>query len=73
MRLVPVLWHKMSVKYTSPKYRISQNYVNTNGLFFSCRWTYATGDGLTLEQRRVVASLMEVYGSPTVVHQKFAE
>ena len=30
-------------------------------------------DRLTLEQRRVVASLMEVYGSPTVVHQKFAE
>jgi hypothetical protein len=29
--------------------------------------------GLTLEQRRVVASLMEVYGSPTVVRQKFAE
>jgi hypothetical protein len=31
------------------------------------------GDRLTLEQRRVVASLMEVYGSPTIVHQKFAE
>jgi hypothetical protein len=31
------------------------------------------GDRLTLEQRRVVASLMEVYGSPTVVSQKFAE
>jgi len=31
------------------------------------------GDRLTLEQRRVVASLMEVYGSPTVVRQKFAE
>jgi len=31
------------------------------------------GDRLTLEQRRVVASLMEVYGSPTVVCQKFAE
>jgi len=30
-------------------------------------------DRLTLEQRRVVASLMEVYGSPTVVRQKFAE
>jgi hypothetical protein len=27
----------------------------------------------TLEQRRVVASLMEVYGSPTIVRQKFAE
>ena len=31
------------------------------------------GDRLTLEQRRVAASLMEVYGSPTVVCQKFAE
>ena len=31
------------------------------------------GDGLTLEQRRVVASLMEVYGSPTLVRQKYAE
>jgi len=31
------------------------------------------GDRLTLEQRRVVASLMEVYGSPTVVRQKFAQ
>jgi hypothetical protein len=31
------------------------------------------GDRLTLEQRRVVASLMEMYGSPTVVRQKFAE
>jgi len=31
------------------------------------------GDRLTLEQRRVVASLMEVYCSPTVVRQKFAE
>jgi len=31
------------------------------------------GDRLTLEQRRVVASLMEVYGSSTVVRQKFAE
>jgi hypothetical protein len=31
------------------------------------------GDRLTLEQRRVVASMMEVYGSPTVVHQKFTE
>jgi len=31
------------------------------------------GDRLTLEQRRVVASLMEVYGSPTIVRQKFAE
>ena len=31
------------------------------------------GDRLTLEQRRVVASLMEVYGSPTVVSQKVAE
>jgi hypothetical protein len=31
------------------------------------------GDRLTLEQRRVVASLMEVYGSPTVARQKFAE
>ena len=28
---------------------------------------------LTLEQRRVVASLMDVYGLPTVVRQKFAE
>jgi hypothetical protein len=27
----------------------------------------------TLEQRRVVASLMEVYGLPTIVCQKFAE
>jgi hypothetical protein len=33
----------------------------------------ATGDRLYLEQRRVVASLMEVYGSPTVLRQKFAE
>ena len=31
------------------------------------------GDRVTLEQRKVVASLMEVYGSPTVVRQKFAE
>ena len=31
------------------------------------------GDRLTLEQRKVVASLMEVYGSPTAVRQKFAE
>jgi hypothetical protein len=31
------------------------------------------GDRLTLEQRIVVVSLMEVYGSPTVVSQKFAE
>jgi hypothetical protein len=31
------------------------------------------GDRLTPEQRRVDASLMEVYGSPTVVRQKFAE
>ena len=30
-------------------------------------------DRSTLEQRRVVASLMEAYGSPTVVRQKFAE
>ena len=30
-------------------------------------------DRLTLEKRRVVANLMEVYGSPTVVSQKFAE
>ena len=49
-------------------YRVSQNYVNTSGLFFSC----AMGDRLTLEQKRMVASLMEVYGSPTVVGQKFA-
>jgi hypothetical protein len=31
------------------------------------------GDRLTLEQRRVVASLMEVYGSPTVGRHKFSE
>jgi len=31
------------------------------------------GDRLTLGQRRVVASLMEVYVSPTVVRQKCAE
>ena len=31
------------------------------------------GGRLTLQQRRVVASLMEVYGSPTAVRQKFAE
>ena len=31
------------------------------------------GERLTLEPRRVVASLMEVYGSPTAVRQKFAE
>jgi hypothetical protein len=31
------------------------------------------GDRLTLEQTSVVASLMEVYGSPTAVRQKFAE
>jgi hypothetical protein len=31
------------------------------------------GDRLTLEQRRVVASLMEVYGLPTAVRQKFVE
>jgi len=30
-------------------------------------------DSLTLEQRRMVASLMKVYGSPTVVRPKFAE
>jgi hypothetical protein len=30
------------------------------------------GDRLTLERRRVAASLMEVHGSPTVVRQKFA-
>jgi hypothetical protein len=30
-------------------------------------------DTLTLEQRRVVASLMEGYGSPTAVRQKFAD
>jgi hypothetical protein len=30
-------------------------------------------DRLTLEQNRVIASLMEVYGSPTAVSQKFAE
>jgi hypothetical protein len=34
---------------------------------------YAMGDRLTLEQRRVVARLMEVYGSPAVVCQKFAD
>jgi hypothetical protein len=31
------------------------------------------GDRLILKQRRVVASLMEVYGSTTVERQKFAE
>jgi hypothetical protein len=31
------------------------------------------GDRLTLEQGTVVASLMEVYGSPTVLRQYFAE
>jgi hypothetical protein len=31
------------------------------------------GDRLKLEQRKVVASFMEVYGSPTAVRQKFAE
>ena len=31
------------------------------------------GDRLTMEQRRVVASSLEVYGSPAVVRQKFAE
>ena len=31
------------------------------------------GDGLTLEQISVVASLTEMYGSPTVVRQQFAE
>ena len=31
------------------------------------------GDRLTLEKIRVAASLMEVYGSPTVVRQKYAE
>jgi hypothetical protein len=30
-------------------------------------------DRLTLALRTVAASLMEVYGSPTVVRQKFAE
>jgi hypothetical protein len=30
-------------------------------------------DGLTLEQRGAVSSLMEVYGSPTVVRQNFVE
>jgi hypothetical protein len=34
---------------------------------------YAMGDRLTLEQRRMITSLMEVYGSPTVVREKFAE
>jgi hypothetical protein len=33
----------------------------------------AMGDRLTLERRRLVASLMEVYGSPTVVRRKFVE
>jgi hypothetical protein len=44
-------------------------------MFFWLVWhnTYVMGDRLTQEQRRVVASLMEVYGSPTVVHQMFAE
>ena len=63
----------MYCKFARIKYRVSQNYVNTNGLFFSCRYTYAMGDRLTLQQRRVVASLMEAYGSPTIVRQKFAE
>jgi hypothetical protein len=31
------------------------------------------GDRLALGQRKLVASLMEVYGSPTAVRQKFAE
>jgi hypothetical protein len=31
------------------------------------------GDRLTVGQRRVGASLKEVYGSPTAVCQKFAE
>jgi len=31
------------------------------------------GDRSTMEQRRVFESLMEVYGSPAVVLQKFAE
>jgi hypothetical protein len=52
---------------------VNQNYVNINGLFFFGRQTYDMGDRLTLEQRTVVASLMEVYGSPTIVRQKFAE
>jgi hypothetical protein len=30
-------------------------------------------DRLTLEERRVVASLMKVYGSPTVVRQMFQD
>jgi hypothetical protein len=38
---------------------IKKNYVNINELLFTCRQTYAMGDRLTLEQRRVVASLME--------------
>jgi hypothetical protein len=33
----------------------------------------AMGDRLTLEQRRVAASLMVVYGSSTAVSQKFEE
>jgi hypothetical protein len=54
------------------KYSVSQYYVDINGLFFSCRWNYAMGDRLTLEQRRVVVGLMEVCGSPTAVSQEFA-
>jgi hypothetical protein len=33
----------------------------------------AMSDRLALQQRRGVASLMEVYDSPTVVRQKFEE
>jgi hypothetical protein len=54
-------------------YNVSQKYGNINGLFSSWRQTYAMGDRLTLEQWRMAASLMEVYGSPPVVSQKFAE
>jgi hypothetical protein len=54
-------------------YSVSQNYVNIDGLFFFCRQTYTMGDRLTLEQKRVVARLMEVYDLPTAVCQKFAE
>jgi hypothetical protein len=52
---------------------VSQNCVNINLLFLSGRWTYAMGDRLTMKQRRAVTSLMEVYGSPTVVRQKLEE
>ena len=49
-------FHSRSLNFITQQNRLSQNYVNTNGLFFSCRQTCTIGDRLTLEQRRVVVN-----------------